>query len=120
MLHLERHRVPFANDPSNRNRRYLRTRVREELLPLVTELSPGIVEHLNALADALLGEETPAELESGKTRVALGRAQRQLLERARTLGQRRALVRLPGGWEARIHPTTGEATLVRAAERRQR
>ncbi|HEX6766495.1 MAG TPA: tRNA lysidine(34) synthetase TilS [Polyangiaceae bacterium] len=120
MLHLERHRVPFATDPSNRDRRYLRARVREELLPLATELSPGIVEHLNSLADALLGEDVPGELENGSIRVELGRAQRQLLRRARALGQRRAAVRLPGGWEARIHPTTGEATLVRAAERRQR
>jgi tRNA(Ile)-lysidine synthase len=120
LLHLERHAVPFATDPSNRDRRYLRTRVREELVPLMIELSPGIVIHLNALADALaLGETTP-ELRDGSTRIPLGRAQRELLRRARALGQRRAAVRLPGGFEARVHPTTGEAWLVRAGSVRGR
>jgi tRNA(Ile)-lysidine synthase len=114
-LHLERHVVRFANDPSNRDRRYLRVRVREELLPLMAELSPGIVGHLNALADALLSPELPSELASDAEKVALGRAQRLLLVRARTLGQRRARVRLSGGWEAQIDPQTGEAKLVRAA-----
>jgi len=52
-LHLGRHAVPFADDPSNRDRRHLRVRVREELLPLLRELSPGIVTHLNALSDML-------------------------------------------------------------------
>jgi tRNA(Ile)-lysidine synthase len=113
LSHLERHRVAFASDPSNRDRRYLRVRVREEVLPLLTELSPGIVGHLNALADALLSPELPEKLESDRATVALGRAQRLLLGRARTLGQRRARVRLSGGWEARIDPKTGEPTLVR-------
>ena len=113
LSHLERHHVAFASDPSNRNRRYLRVRVREELLPLMTELSPGIVGHLNALADALLSPELPEKLESDRASVALGRAQRLLLGRARMLGQRRARVRLSGGWEARIDPKTGEPTLVR-------
>lgn len=113
-LHLDRHVVRFASDPSNRDRRYLRVRVREELLPLLVELSPGIVGHLNALADALLSPELPSELASDRAIVALGRAQRLLLGRARALGQRRARVRLSGGWEAQIDPKTGEAKLVRS------
>ena len=36
-LHLERHRILPATDPSNHNRRFLRVRVREELLPLLAE-----------------------------------------------------------------------------------
>jgi tRNA(Ile)-lysidine synthase len=117
LLHLERHRVPFASDPSNRDRRYLRVRVREELLPLMIDLSPGIVGHLNALADTVLSPEPPSELVSDQTRVALGRAQRLLLGRALSLGQPRARVRLSGGWEARIDPKTGEPRLIRARER---
>ena len=117
-LHLERHGIPFATDPSNRDRRYLRARVREELVPLATELSPGIVGHLNALADSLLAAEDEAELRDGTTSVPLGRAQRALLRRARSLAQPRAAVRLPGGWEARVDPKTGAATLVRGAERK--
>jgi tRNA(Ile)-lysidine synthase len=120
LLHLERHRVEFASDPSNLDRRYLRVRVREELVPLMSELSPGIVGHLNALADALLSGELTPELGHGATKVALGRAQRLLLRRASALGQRRAAVRLAGGWEARINPKTGEPTLTRAADRRDR
>jgi tRNA(Ile)-lysidine synthase len=120
LLHLERHGVPFATDPSNADRRHLRVRVRDELLPLMTDLSPGVVGHLNALADALLGGDAPPELEHGTSNVPLGRAQRLLIRRARALGQRRAAVRLAGGWEARIDPKTGEATLVRATDRRNR
>jgi len=120
LLHLERHAVPFATDPSNHNRRYLRTRVREELVPLMTELSPGVVTHLNALADALARGEVTPELRDGTTRIPLGRAQLELIRRARALGQRKAAVRLPGGFEARVHPTTGEARLVRPGPARGR
>src|SRR5450432_1559200 len=52
-LHLERHALVFAEDPSNDNRRFLRTRVRFELMPLLEQLSPQIAGHLCALADAL-------------------------------------------------------------------
>lgn len=51
MLHLARHRVPHALDPSNVDPRYLRTRVRQRLLPLLAELDPAIIEHLTRLAD---------------------------------------------------------------------
>jgi hypothetical protein len=79
------------------------------------ELSPGIVGHLNALADALLsgdGVEPALELPEGAP-AALGRAQRLLLARARALGQRSATVRLAGGWEARVDPTTGRASVAK-------
>jgi len=95
LAHLARHGVPFAEDPSNRDRRHQRVRVREELVPLLAELSPGIVEHLNALADALgAGADTPA-LDVGP--IPLGRAQRRLLARAISHRQREARIPLPGG-----------------------
>ncbi len=119
LLHLERHAIPFATDPSNQDRRYQRARVREELVPLMLELSPGIVGHLNALADALLSPDSPPELRLSESRVVLGRAQRLLLRRASALGQRRAAVRLADGWEARIDPKSGEAKLIRSSERRR-
>jgi tRNA(Ile)-lysidine synthase len=49
--HVRRHRIPFRIDPSNADPRFLRTRVRHELLPLMEALSPRIVEHLCRLAD---------------------------------------------------------------------
>lgn len=58
--HAARHRIPFAEDPSNEDPRYLRTRVRRELLPLLEELSPGIVGHLVSLADQLGQARAPA------------------------------------------------------------
>ncbi len=61
--HLTRHRIPFATDPSNTNPRYLRSRVRQELLPLLATMNPRIVERLTALADEALllpkGEPLP-------------------------------------------------------------
>jgi tRNA(Ile)-lysidine synthase len=49
--HLARHHLPHAADPSNRDPRFLRTRVRHEIMPVLVRLSPRIVEHLCALAD---------------------------------------------------------------------
>ena len=49
--HVARHRLPVALDPSNDNPRFVRTRVRHELLPQLVRLSPRIVDHLCALAD---------------------------------------------------------------------
>ncbi|HEY8088023.1 MAG TPA: tRNA lysidine(34) synthetase TilS [Polyangiaceae bacterium] len=50
--HVGRHHVPFSVDPSNRDPRFLRSRVRYEILPRLEHLSPRIIEHLCALADA--------------------------------------------------------------------
>jgi tRNA(Ile)-lysidine synthase len=49
--HVARHALPHAIDPSNRDPRFLRARVRFEVLPLLERLSPRIVEHLCRLAD---------------------------------------------------------------------
>ncbi len=122
-LHLERHHILPAADPSNHNRRFLRVRVREELLPLMSELSPGIVAHLNALADALVssvsGEDTAAPA-GPLGEVALGRAHLALLSRAKTLKQGNARVRLPGGLEARYDPVTGETSVAKVRGTRRR
>jgi tRNA(Ile)-lysidine synthase len=49
--HIARHHLPYAVDPSNRDPRYLRTRVRHELMPALERLSPRVVEHLCGIAD---------------------------------------------------------------------
>jgi len=49
--HVLRHRVPHNLDPSNRDPRFLRVRVRQEILPALERLNPRVVEHMYALAD---------------------------------------------------------------------
>ncbi len=124
LAHLARHRLAFAEDPSNLNRRFLRTRVRHELLPLLEQLSPQIVGHLCALADALAagrGSEAPL-LDDRGVALLLNRAQRQMVGRARSLGQRSARVSLPHGRELSLDPVTLEprVALVAPAGKRPR
>ncbi|MGD0528409.1 MAG: tRNA lysidine(34) synthetase TilS [Polyangiaceae bacterium] len=59
--HVARHALPHALDPSNRDPRFLRTRVRFEVLPLLERLSPRIIEHLCSLADAAAEARGPRE-----------------------------------------------------------
>ncbi|MGC4064282.1 MAG: tRNA lysidine(34) synthetase TilS [Polyangiaceae bacterium] len=78
LSHLARHQLAYANDPSNRNPKYSRVRVRTEVLPLLESMNPRIVEHLCALAD----EAHARRMGNGATRVALGREQTEQLSRA--------------------------------------
>ncbi len=131
--HLARHRLAFDEDPSNSNRRFLRTRVRYEVLPLLEQLSPQIVAHLCALSDALLSPP-PLPGEAGALHgpllvdgrgvvdgqgvaLVLNRAQRVLVGRARTFGQRSARVSLPNGRELSLDPVTLEPQIKLAAPR---
>jgi tRNA(Ile)-lysidine synthase len=115
-LHLTRHQVPFAHDPSNDDPRFTRVRVRHELLPLLASLDPRVVEHLSALADELVslrraGAFAPAP---GSPRLALssqdqdappdslpedtpalGRRVREALARLGPASPRKMAVRLP-------------------------
>jgi len=97
LLHLERHCVDSAVDPSNQDPAFLRVRVRRELLPTLVHLSPQIVRHLNALADALNGSNLPdfAGLEGEPE---LNRAQIAQVLRAGRLG-RSVAIRVAGGRE---------------------
>ncbi len=99
--HLARHELPHAEDPSNADPRFLRVRVRSELLPLLASLSPGIVSHLCALADQLSDAALPDAAGTPPHTGALPRASRDaLLALARTKSPR-AEVRLPEGLVAR-------------------
>ncbi|MFO0660442.1 MAG: tRNA lysidine(34) synthetase TilS [Polyangiaceae bacterium] len=107
MVHVERHQLEVAMDPSNRNPRFLRTRVREEVLPLLESLSPGVVANLTALSDDLSLLD-PEAFPSG-----LRRAHRDAARRAAHLGQQGAVVRVSGGGDARVSVQDGSFVLAR-------
>ncbi|MRG92635.1 tRNA lysidine(34) synthetase TilS [Polyangium spumosum] len=106
LSHLERHALVFARDPSNLDPRFTRVRVRRELIPLLTELSPRIIEHLCALAD-MLGDVCPSEDPMG----GLGRAQRGAIERAQKKGMRTVKIRMKGGRELDVTFPAGKIVL---------
>jgi tRNA(Ile)-lysidine synthase len=95
--YLARHRLPFADDPSNRSPRFLRARVRHEVLPLLERLSPSVVGHLCSLADGLWsrrdGEAAPL--------YRIPRATQQALSALAGAPRRGPEILLPGGLVAR-------------------
>lgn len=113
LAHLERHGVPFVHDPSNDDSRFDRVRVRRELMPVLTALSPSIVTHLCDLAEMLGNEQLstgiPDELSIELPHIsALGRRTRlaltALTASATTTSsarearrQKKRTVALPGG-----------------------
>lgn len=104
LAYLSRHRLRYAEDPSNADPRFLRVRIREELLPLLRSLAPGIEQTLAALADAHLGriDHSPEEQADLALLRSLPRAS---LTALRSLGRTRsttARVWLPGGLAARV------------------
>src|SRR5207302_1042722 len=102
-------------DPTNRDPRFLRTRVRSELLPLLAELSPRIVEHLCDLADAAhgLAERAQGDVPDVVEGHRLGRAQRTELARALKNRNPRARVPLSDGRIAAIDLSTRRIVLTK-------
>jgi tRNA(Ile)-lysidine synthase len=92
LVHLERHAVSYANDPSNRDLRFVRARIRHEILPTLEALSPELVLHLCALSD-MLAELAPPD----DPLAELGRAQRLAIGRALRLGRTKLTLRGEGG-----------------------
>jgi tRNA(Ile)-lysidine synthase len=121
--HLARHHVPFALDPSNTQARFLRVRVRTDLMPLLRELSPSIVQHLNALADQLRSPLLVDVTDEAGQPLVLSRAHRTELQRARRLGRTRVRVRLSATQELRLDreslvPVLDNAAPIRPKSRR--
>lgn len=53
--HLEKHGLPFIEDPSNQQTAFLRARIRHGLLPALEQENPALREYLAALADEVAG-----------------------------------------------------------------
>lgn len=107
LAHVHRHRLVCAQDPSNVDPRFTRVRVRREVLPLLEDLSPRIVDHLCALAD-MLTEVCPDE----GVLAGLGRAQRDTIERARRSGERSVKIRMKGGEDVDVAFAKGKIVLT--------
>jgi tRNA(Ile)-lysidine synthase len=75
--HIARHQLPFATDPSNASPRFLRARVRHDVMPVLERLNPKVVEHLCRLADELSAVQPP--LRAG---IARGGAEKEAPARA--------------------------------------
>ncbi|HMJ09823.1 MAG TPA: tRNA lysidine(34) synthetase TilS [Polyangiaceae bacterium] len=117
--HLERHGLEHASDPTNRDPRFLRTRVRGELLPLLESMAPAVVDHLNMLADALASGPPPTIIDANGNPVPLGRAQIAALRRANAKRSSRCRIRLSGGRELTIDAKTGSYRVVGPAGERK-
>jgi tRNA(Ile)-lysidine synthase len=97
--HLARHGLAHAHDPSNRNPRFLRTRIRHELIPLLENLAPGATAHLNLLADEWT-EPGPVVVTDAQGReVPLRRSQAAQIRRAQKMRRTTARIWLAGGLE---------------------
>jgi tRNA(Ile)-lysidine synthase len=107
LAHVHRHDLVCAQDPSNTDVHFARVRVRREVLPLLEDMSPRIVDHLCALAD-MLTEVCPDEGPLD----ALGRKQRTMVERARRSGERSVKIRVKGGQDVDVAFAKGKIVLI--------
>lgn len=111
LAHVARHGLVVAHDPSNRDPRFARARLRHEVVPLLEQLSPNVVQHLAELADvmaALVPASDPLE--------RLGRAQRLAVARALRLGRSRVALRVRGGREVVVTFPEGRFVLTERDE----
>lgn len=98
--HVRRFRLRVAHDPSNDDPRFLRVRLRHELLPLLRELSPDIEANLCRLAEQ--ATQLPNETEEFRTSdgTPLKRRTREALAKLNAAPSARARIWLPGGLAA--------------------
>jgi tRNA(Ile)-lysidine synthase len=99
VLHLERHGLSHASDPSNHNPRFLRTRIRHELIPLLEDLAPGTSHTLNTLADEWTEPEPVVVTDAQGHAIPVRSSQAAQIRRAQKMGSTTARVWLAGGLE---------------------
>jgi tRNA(Ile)-lysidine synthase len=57
MLYIKARALPFATDSSNNNKTHLRNRIRHELMPMMLEYQPRLLEHLGRVSDIIRDED---------------------------------------------------------------
>jgi tRNA(Ile)-lysidine synthase len=57
MQYIEARALPFATDSSNRNKTHLRNRIRQELMPMMLEYQPRLLEHLGRVSNIIRDED---------------------------------------------------------------
>jgi tRNA(Ile)-lysidine synthase len=97
--HLARHDLRFASDPSNQNPRFLRTRIRHELMPLMEQLAPGAAERLNLLADEWAEPQPLVVTDAQGHELPLRRSQAAQIRRSFKMRHAAARIWLAGGVE---------------------
>ncbi|MFT3921522.1 MAG: tRNA lysidine(34) synthetase TilS [Myxococcales bacterium] len=72
--HAAEHQLRFARDPSNQDRKFMRVRVRNRLLPELEAENPRLTEHLAALADDVreVSQLLAGEVQRAKRALELG------------------------------------------------
>jgi tRNA(Ile)-lysidine synthase len=115
--------VATCHDPSNQNPRFLRNRVRAEVLPLLRELNPQITNYLCALADESLAlmrlPETARIPALPAPYNALPQRTQAQLQRARSSQSLSARVWLPNGQVVRVDATGAFITEPPAANEKR-
>jgi tRNA(Ile)-lysidine synthase len=110
--HLARHGIPHAEDPSNLNRRFLRVRIRLDVMPVLEAISPAVVPHLTTLADEIVSGALPIPTDDAGVPVALRGAHVREVRRALRLGKG-ARIRISGGREIVVDPKRRELRVDR-------
>ncbi|WP_127587118.1 tRNA lysidine(34) synthetase TilS [Paenibacillus koleovorans] len=71
MGYCHEHSLPFAEDSSNRSRKYTRNRIRLDAMPALAGLNPQLPDALNRLADLMREEDDFLRQEAERARAAL-------------------------------------------------
>ena len=71
-------KLPFVDDPSNVDPRFLRARLRAEIVPRLRELDPQVVAHLAALADDARAADRTVRGAAGRLLARAGVAQPEI------------------------------------------
>lgn len=85
--YLTRHHLPYVEDSSNFEDAYTRNRIRHQLLPVLEQFSPGVVERLNRTAAYLRMDDTCLSGEAEKLTAQVERAGSTLRISAALLGE---------------------------------